>query len=118
MAPFHRSGLFWSGLLVTVALLWGWLAFPECVTQVNWVRGNQALGTGDRSRVFTIGTADSGLARFPQGLRFTGLEKGQSLSTEEMGLFPPAVRRHQQEFPPSGVRVTYVSVSYWLLLLC
>jgi hypothetical protein len=113
ICPWHHSRLFWLGLPVAAALLWGWLAFPLGSTLLGWRSGGREIWFGDQSGVLVLEVWEDG-RRSRQGFHDEANPHDLGLASEDTRFFPPAVRRsahHVEDF-----RVKSLSISHGLVL--
>jgi hypothetical protein len=112
--PWYRSRLFWFGLPGVIALLWGWLAFPQASTVIRWQSWETQYWCADRSGVFAVGIVRDKSTGFQRFSYETDLHD-RGLASEETQFFPTAGRRELLSFEDWSQNS--LSCSYWLLLL-
>ncbi|MCW1926642.1 hypothetical protein OKA05_29080 [Luteolibacter arcticus] len=116
--PFHRSRLFWLGVLGSLFLIWVWWDSGAKGTMVQWGRGEKEhevwLGDGV---VGWQGTTH--LDGYSAGSDLTGHRYAMLNQDEEKAVrfdFPPALSSEAET--TETVRTKEVEVALWVIVVC
>jgi hypothetical protein len=108
--PFYRSRLFLLGLPGLAFLLWAWLADPFSSVSLDRGTSRVTVSSGRRQvRIVTYTSAGP--------ITVAGHTGTASHRPSPAPLFPPAVKRTVLVDSVSDMRITYLSIASWLLLL-
>lgn len=115
-----RSFTLWSGVLVTVALLWFWAdGHGSYISHASYTYGTLGVGIASHSEGIGAGYHRSTGGRPPlmsPGFHY-GRSKGSSGPVLVPPWFPPAIAIHKEEDNGfSGVQASF-EIAHWFLLL-
>jgi hypothetical protein len=116
--PFYRTFVFWCGLPVLLALLWGWLAFPTRGSEIRWGQPGKLYSIGDYSRVIVIGVGTHpGTIVHPHGLSYLSSATSPGAWSEDGDYFPSAWTTRLVDMP-TLYQSRGFSIAYWFLIAC